>query len=156
MSSDFSLKCRAVPNQDEPLIPRFAEAGWFVSLHVNNGAPCPKGLNIDSLLIFDMQADGGLDAIEIIARMDSVLEPGYIVPRWGEEQYWRLFLDPSREFVGEPDVVVSMEWADNILTCRWSDQTADTSFLLGPGIMALVGTGQLLGFQTDLTGLVKR
>lgn len=156
MSSDFNLKCTAVPNQDGPLIPRFAEAGSFVSLHVNDGAPCPKSLNIDSLLIFDMQADGGLDAIEIIARMDTVLEPGYIFPRWGEERYWRLFLETNREFVGEPDIIVSMEWADHILTCRWTDQAADTKYLLGPGITAFVGRGQLLGFQTDLSGLLKR
>lgn len=156
MPSDFSIKCRAVPiAEDGPLIPRLAEPGWFMSLHINESRSCPKGLNIDSLLIFDMQADGGLDAIEILVRLDSALKPGHIFPRWDEEQYWRLFLEPSHEAIGEPDVSVSVEWADHVLTCRWSDLAADTSYLLGPGVTALVGGGLLLAIQADLAGLAK-
>lgn len=156
MHSDFSIKCRAVlAAADGPLIPRLAEPGWFMNLHINESRSCPKGLNIDSLLIFDMQADGGLDAIEILVRLDSVLKPGYIVPRWGEEQYWRLFLEPSHDHVGAPDVSVSVEWVDHVLTCRWSDQAADTNYQLGPGVTALVGSGRLLGIQTNLAGLAE-
>ena len=103
-----------------------------------------------------MQADGGLDAIEIIVRMESVLRSGHVFPRGDEEEYWRLILEPSHDFIGEPDVVVSAEWADNVLTCRWSDQAADTHYLLGPGVTAQVGKDLLLGFQIDLADLAIR
>lgn len=157
MPSDFSIKCRAAPiDRDGPLIPRLTQAGWFMSLHINEVRGCPKGLNIDSLLIFDMQDDGGLDGIEIIQRIDPDIATGYVFPRWDEEEYWRLFLEPSHHDVGEPEVTVTMAWVDYVLTYRWSNRTVDKTYLLGPGVTAFVGAGQLLGFQTDITSLAKR
>jgi hypothetical protein len=102
MESKFHIKCRTGPVGDVgPLVLRIEEDIISATIAPTRGSP--RGLNVDGYVIFDMQSDGGLDGIELLCPLGLDLTSSRAFPR-PQETYWRLFLDPSRKDIIEPEV----------------------------------------------------
>lgn len=119
-------------------------------LQVPVARSCPKGLNIDGLMVFDMQQDGGVDGIEILQPLGPDLVSGTVPPRAGE-RYWRLFLQPSDKDAVERNAELVMERSERAATLRIADGDVDARYLIGPCVTALVGTNELRGLTIDLS-----
>lgn len=153
MPKDFRIKCLTIPpGETGPLILRMEPEVGILSLHITWVRPCPKGINIDGMIMFDMQADGGLDQIEILYRVKTQIEPGVILPS-PSERYWRLLLFPSHDSITEPDVTVEVIDNSNELKFLIRRDDIDSSFLIGPSTRALVRKKELVGISIDLAGL---
>ena len=150
MRSKFHIQCRVEPVGEEgPLVLRLEDQIEIISATIAPTRGSPRGLNIDALVIFDMQADGGVDGIEILCISGIDLSFRSEAPRL-KEKFWRLFLDPSGKDVGEPDVKVVMQRRGNTFTVRFLNGAVDSKYLLGPGVTALVGANELLGLSIDM------
>lgn len=153
MESKFHIKCHTGPVGEEgPLVLRLDD-DFFISATIAPQRGSPRGLNIDALVIFDMQPDGGVDGIEISRILGIDFASRREAPR-SREKYWRLFVDPSGKDVGEPDVKVVMQRRDNVLTVRFLNGAVDSKYLLGPGVTALVGANELLGLSIDMIDFI--
>jgi hypothetical protein len=137
-----------------PLIPRFDQSAGILVLHIADLRSCPKGLNIDGLMIFDMQIDGGVDGIEILQSLGASLATATKPPR-PSEKYWRLFLEPIDQRRVEQDSELVLERDEHFATLRVAPGEADSRYLVGPGVVALVGSNMLLGLVIDLRGFVR-
>jgi hypothetical protein len=134
MESKFHIKCRTEPVREEgPLVLRIEDDISIISATIAPQRGSPRGLNIDALVIFDMQPDGGVDGIEILCVFGIDLSSRREAPRT-QEKYWRLFLDPSMEDVSEPDVEVVMHRLDNFFIVRFKTGDVDSKYLLGPAL----------------------
>lgn len=154
MNSKFYIKCRAAPVGDVgPLVLRIEHDIRIISMAIAPMRDCPKGLNIDGFLIFDMQPDGGVDGIELLCPFELDLTSRRAFPRL-QETYWKLFLDPSGKDIIAPDVEVVMHRLDRFLNIRFKTGTVDSKYLLGPGITALVGANELLGLRIDMVDFI--
>lgn len=158
MGRDFHIRCRTAPcGEHGPLLPSVVEGINILMLHTTEPVSCPAGFTIDGLFTFDMQVDGGLDAVEIFlptgihptARSD--FNAG-LIPARPREKYWRLFLEPSGE--GAESFEVGFEREGGILTFPFGPSEIDAKYLVGPGVTALVGSNELRGFRVDLTSLL--
>ena len=146
----FRIKCRTAPvGEVGPLIPRLDQSIPVLTLHILELRRCPKGLNIDGSLTFDMQSDGGVDGVEILFPLGSGLNSGTGHARPGEK-YWRLFLEPNRKDVSEPEVELLMERIEDQVTFRFVRGDIDSKYLIGPGVTALVGDNELKGLSVEL------
>jgi hypothetical protein len=153
MNSKIKVRCRTAPvGQFGALHLRYDQSIRILMLQVDASLTYPKGLNIDALMIFDMQEDGGVDAVEISQPLGDDLVTGYVFPR-PRERYWRLFLEPEDKKYVERNAILRMERNDNVATLRFVEGTADSRYLIGPGVTALVGANNLYGISIDLTGL---
>ena len=154
MKSKFYIKCRTGPVGDVgPLVLRIEHDIGIISATIAPMRVCPKGLNIDGLVIFDMQSDGGVDGIELLCPLGIDLTSRRAFPRL-QETYWRLFLDPSGKDVVEPDVKVVVQRLDHFLNVRFMTGDVDSKYLLGPGITALVGANELLGLRIEMVDFI--
>lgn len=145
------IKCRTAPvGEVGPLIPRLDQSIRILSAHILDHRSCPNGLNIDGLMIFDMQMDGGLDGIEILQPLGPDLRSTTVPPR-PAERYWRLFLEPSNKGLIERDSELVMERGDGTVTLRIASGHLDSRYLIGPCITALVGANELRGLAIDIT-----
>jgi hypothetical protein len=100
-----------------------------------------------------MQSDGEVDGIEIICPYGMDLSSRRALPR-PQETYWSLFLDPSSKYIMGPDVKLVMQRLDRFLNIRFKAGDADTKYLLGPGITALVGANELLGLRIEMVDFI--
>ena len=67
MESKFYIKCHTGPVGEEgPLVLKLNSIP-IISAIIAPQRGSPRGLNINSLVIFDMQPDGGVDGIEFFA-----------------------------------------------------------------------------------------
>jgi hypothetical protein len=155
MNSNARVRCRTAPvGQFGALHIRYDQSIRILVLQVDATLKYPKGLNIDALMIFDMQEDGGVDAVEILQPLGDDLVTGYVLPRpW--EKYWRLFLEPEDKETVERNAILRMERNDSVATLRFVEGTVDSRYLIGPGVTALVGANDLYGISIDLTGLIR-
>lgn len=153
MTTKFHIECRFAPLTREdavesgPLLVRLDSS--ILSFHIQFPRPCPKGLNIDHTMLFDMQADGGVDGVEIFVSPDYGFKPNFVYDDL-EESYWRLFLALGDFSAIEESGVVQWERAGNSAILRIDSGDVDARYLIGPGAMALVGANCLQGFEVDL------
>lgn len=134
-----------------PLLPRLHEGNGILTLQVGLVRAQPLGLNVDAVVIFDMQSDGGVDWIEILHRQPSHLRPATVWAR-PRERYWRMFLEPSSKETVERDAEVTIDRSGLTVTYRFDEGDPDARYLVGPGAEALVAAGnRLIGISVDLT-----
>lgn len=150
MGVEAHIRCRTAPvGEVGPLIPRLDQSIRILALHIADLRSCPKGLNIDGLMVFDMQMDGGVDGIEIIQPLGADLISATLPPR-PAERYWRLFLEPSDKRLVERDSELALERDDRSAILRIASGDVDSKYLVGPSVTALVGANELRGLAIDL------
>lgn len=88
MKSKFYIKCRTGPiGELGPLVLRIEDDIRIISAAIAHSRGCPKGLNVDGWVIFDMQSDGEVDGIEIFCPYEMDLTSRRALPR-PQETYW--------------------------------------------------------------------
>lgn len=150
--NEFSIDCRVVPlGENDPLFLFVHSEVGVLSVSTPIPRPCPKGLNIDGLLVFDLQEDGGLDAIEVLyklpARYRSKAKRTFPL----SEKYHRILLDPSRMHVGGPEVAPILTMLEDILTISIQNGVVDGRYKIGPETVVLLMKGKLIGIEIDLS-----
>ncbi len=154
MKSKFYIKYRAAPVGEEgPLVLRIEDDIRIISATIAPQRVSPKGLSVDGYVIFDMQSDGGVDGIEILCPFWTDLTSRRARPRL-QEQFWRLFLNPSGKEINAPNVKVVMRRLGRFATIQFKIGDVNTKYLLGPGIMALVGANELLGLEIEMVKFI--
>lgn len=115
---NYSIKCRFAPVRETgPLIPNLNLDVRILVLEAPDPGILPKGLTIDHLMIFDMQADGGVDVVEILQPLGPGLHERRIAPDPNEE-YERLFLEPSDKDLVEQHAQLEFERAGHLAVFR--------------------------------------
>ncbi len=149
MDRHGQIGCRTAPaGRIGPLIPRLEQSIRILVLQVELRREWPRGLNVDGLLVFDMQADGGVDSIEILHPVGACFRSGVIRPR-RNEKYWRLFLDES---ASAGKLQVNRTGAEVMF---WFEECeVDSKYLIGPNTQALVRKNVLVGLSVDLEPLM--
>lgn len=154
MDSKIHIKCRAAAVGDVgPLVLRIEDDARIISAAIAPPRGSPKGLSIDHQVIFDMQSDGGVDGIEILCPYEMDLSSRRAFPRL-QETFWRLFLDPNKKEIMEPDVKFVRQRPDRFLNIQFKGGDVDAKYLLGPGVTALVGANELLGLRIEMVQFV--
>jgi hypothetical protein len=150
--NEFAIDCRIVPLGDnDPLILSVDSAAGILSVATPLPRPCPKGLNIDGLIAFDMQEDGGLDQIEILYKVPARYGPRRKTPFPAGEKYSRILLHPNRTAVYGPDVTPTVTLQEGLLRLIIKNGTPDGRHKIGPGTVVLLLKNRLIGIEIDLS-----
>lgn len=149
---EFAIDCRVVPLEDSDPLILFPDPGaGILSAETPLPRPCPKGLNIDGLIVFDMQEDGGLDGIEIFYKLPTRYRSKRKRPFPFGEKYCRIILHPNRTGVYGPDVTPIVTWQRDILRFIIKNETPDERCKIGPDVVALLSKSKLIGIEIDLS-----
>lgn len=153
MKPKFSIKCRFAPvGKFGPLISSVDSDNHFLLL-IPQLQQSPQGFDADGL-IFDMQDDGGVDSVEIPRSLVPGLVDRDIIPD-PKEKYWRMFLELSDRHLVERHAQLEFERVGNLAIFKISSGAVEKNYLIGPGVNAMVGDGELRGISIDLTGLME-
>lgn len=146
----FFIRCRTAPVGPEgPLFLHLTQDTRILNLHIGLLRPQPLGLNLDGTLIIDMQPDGGVDGIEILRRPDKLRTATQVARP--TERYWRIFLEASSKELVEREANVAVKQSGLQVTYLFDERTVDSTYLIGPGVHALVAKNNFVGLSVDLT-----
>jgi len=150
MPNNIHITCDTIPTAEAgPLILRMEPEVGILSLHIGALGPCPKGINIDGMIMFDMQNDGGVDQIEIMYRLRNSIKSGTVFPS-PHERYRRLRLSSdTSHFIGGVEVTEGTQGIE----FRFAEGQADETCFVGPCTKALIYKRRLIGLSLDYSNI---